>query len=62
MAKFTNTHEGARGILMKDGSHKIVDVGQTVEVDEKDVVSVADGIEKGEKAAKEAAADDRPAA
>jgi len=58
MAKFTNTHPGARGILMKNGEHKIVDPGQTIEIDEKEVVSVADGVEKGDKPAKDA---DKPA-
>jgi hypothetical protein len=56
--KFTNTAPGARGILLKDGSTVFVSAGETIELEEGAVKSVYEGIEKGTKAAKEAAAAD----
>jgi hypothetical protein len=54
MAKFTNNTPGARGILLKNGAHKLVDAGQTVEIDDKDIESAHPDLEKGEAAAKKA--------
>jgi hypothetical protein len=56
--KITNTSEGARGIETKDGT-VFVEPGQTVEVDlADDKADLYPGLEKGEAAAKRAAAAD----
>lgn len=37
MARFTNTSEGLRGVLMKDGGTVWVEAGAHAEIDEKQV-------------------------
>lgn len=75
MAKFTNTAEGPRGIILKGpkdehGNHSggdtvWIDPGQTVDVEDKEVHHAHHELEKGEAAAKKAAApaeDEAPSA
>ena len=64
MAKFTNTAPGARGVLLKTGGYKLIEPGETAEIDEKDIAEngVHPDIEKDNAASKKAAADDKAAA
>ena len=64
MAKFTNNTVGARGVLLKTEGYRLIEPGESVEIDEKDIAEngVHPDIEKGEAAAKKAAADDKPTA
>lgn len=55
MAKFTNTADGARGIVTKDGNTVWIEPGQSVDVEDADEAKVPEGVEKGEAAAKRAA-------
>jgi hypothetical protein len=59
MAKFTNPTVGARGVLLKDGAHQLIEAGETADIDEKLIADdgVHPDIEKGDAAAKKAADD-----
>jgi hypothetical protein len=52
MAKFTNKTPGARGVLLTSGTYKLVEAGETVEIDDKDVENPHPDLETGWKAPK----------
>lgn len=55
MTKVTNTAEGARGVIVKDGSTVYLEPGETQDLDLHPDHDLYEGVEKGEAAAKAAA-------
>lgn len=64
MTKVTNTAEGPRGVILKDGTTHYLEPNETADLELHEKHDLYDGLVKGEAAAKKAekaAADEEPA-